>query len=132
MRSIDTNVLLRYMLRDVPEQYEQARNILEKSPPKDLIVADGAIFEMVWILSGATWKLDRDLIATMIKHIINLSQVNCNKALLERVLPLYVAHPKLSFLDIYLSLRTELENAAPLLTFDKHLAKKLPNMAQLV
>lgn len=132
MRSVDTNILLRYVLQDVPHQYELARMLLEESPPKDLMVADATIFEMVWILSGNTWKLDRTLIAKMLKHIIHLPQVSCQNGLFEKVLSLYVVNPGLSFIDIYLSLRSQLDNAVPLLTFDQKLAKKLPNLTQLM
>jgi len=47
------------------------------------------------------------------------------------VLPIYTAHPKLSFTNCYLATLAQKTGAAPLLTFDKKLANQLP-AAQLL
>ena len=58
--------------------------------------------------------------------IIGKSTIRCDRDLFIAVLPIYTAHPKLSFVDCYLAALAQRTGAAPLLTFDKKLASQLP------
>lgn len=132
MKSLDTNILLRYILHDDRQQYEAAYRLLTHSGPNSFMVADAVFFEIVWILSGKTYRFERGLLAQALRRITDLPQINCNRRLLEKVLPIYEAHLQVSFLDSCLSVYAELNNAAPLLTFDKKLARALPDTIELV
>lgn len=132
MRSLDTNALLRFVLNDVPAQFELVDKLLEASSANSLHVADAVFFEIAWVLSGSAWQMDRGLIAKMLRQIAGLKQINCNRTLLELVIPLYLEQPQLSFIDCCLSAYAELNKATPLLTFDQNLAKKLPKTVQLI
>lgn len=127
MRSLDTNLLLRLVLRDNAAVADYLEAFLASAKPGSFQVADAALFEMVWILAGPFYGYSRQDVAAALQQIVDISQINCNRALLFKVLPLYIKHPKLSFIDICLGVYAELNKAVPLLTFDKQLAKTLPN-----
>lgn len=126
MQSIDTNVVLRLLLRDVPGQLDKANSLIDKASHNGLAVNDAVFFECVWILSGKMYGFEREHIARLLLQIIEIPQINCNNAMLEKALPLYAKHPAISFIDACLSVYAELDNAKPLLTFDKKLAASLP------
>ena len=123
MASADTNVLMRWALDDLPEQTKKAAMLLEGN--EEVQVADTAIIEMGYVLEKV-YDQERDVVAGYIRAVMNLGQVNCNRKLFSRVLPLYEQYPQLSLVDCSLAIYAELNGAIPLYTFDKQLAKKLP------
>jgi predicted nucleic-acid-binding protein len=128
MKSLDTNITLRLLLRDVPEQLEKVLNLIDSSKSNSLILEDAVLFESVWILSGKMYKFDRQLIAKLLFGLTSIPQIICNKAMLEKAIPLYVSHKKISFVDACLTAYAELNNAVPLLTFDRKLAETAPKI----
>jgi predicted nucleic-acid-binding protein len=128
MRSLDTNLLLRLVLSDIPSQ-AAAVELLFVDKTHKYAVADMTFAEIVWVLQGAPYKYTREHIAANVQIIMGIAQINCNRALLERALPLYVKHPGISFIDACLATYAELNGATPLLTFDKNLVKVLPKAA---
>ncbi len=125
MPSIDTNIVLRLLLRDVPDQLDKVNILIDSAGQNGLVVADAVFLECVWILSGKVYGFDRELIAKLLLQVTDIPQVNCNRAMLEKALPLYASHTKISFIDACLSVYAELNDAKPLLTFDKKLASSL-------
>ncbi len=132
MASIDTNIVLRLILQDSDEQVSKINDYISKQSAGKLILEDAVLFEVVWILSGSNYQLSRQLVAKALLKIAGITQIRCNRPLLFKALPIYVKHPKLSFVDICLACYAELNNATPLLTFDKALAKTLPNSQFLI
>jgi predicted nucleic-acid-binding protein len=126
MRSIDTNITLRLILRDVPEQLEKIFALIEKSKPAEIAVADAVFFECVWILTGPGYKFGRELTAKLILGVAAIPQINANRTMLARATSAWVKHPAISFIDACLAAYAELNNAVPLLTFDRKLASALP------
>lgn len=125
MKSLDTNTLLRLVLADIPRQAAVVEALLTDTSKK-FAVADMVFAEMVWVLQSGIYGYDRQHIATNLQSILAIKQINCNRVMLERVIPLYVDHQKISFIDAYLSVYAELNHATPLLTFDKKLVSALP------
>lgn len=122
--SLDTNCLLRWVLQDIPGQSEAVACVLAEGG--DYHVADMALAEFVFVLEKL-YGHPRDLIAENLAAIAGHPAINCNAALLDKVIPLYTRHTALSFVDCCLSVYAELNDASPLLTFDRALAKKLPH-----
>jgi len=120
--SLDTNILLRLLLNDIPAQHEIAKNIL-KSTTKQFIVSDVAILEMVFALESY-YQFRRPQVADAVAAVLELEQLNCNRPLLAGVAQQYLEHPKLSFDDCYLAEYARLNGAEPLLTFDKKLVSQ--------
>lgn len=125
MKSLDTNTLLRLVLADVPKQTAIVETLLADASQR-FAVADMVFAEIVWVLQGVSYGYDRKRIAANIQSILAIGHINCNRAMLEKAVPLYVGHSKISFIDACLSVYAELEDAKPLLTFDKKLASSLP------
>ena len=132
MSSLDANIVLRLLLRDVPDQTERIINLIKISKPGSLVVEDAVLFECVWILTGKIYQFDRIIISELFLQIINIPQVNCNRFMLEKAMILYVNTPGISFIDACLAVYAELNNATPLLTFDKKLATSLPKTVVLL
>ncbi len=88
--------------------------------------------EMVWVLQGEAFGYGRQQIADNLQSIMAIRHINCNRALLEKAIPLYVQHGTISFIDACLAVYSELNGAVPLLTFDKKLAAALPGLSTLV
>ena len=130
MPSLDTNILLRLMLNDVPAQTGKIIKLLETSRPHSLQIADAVWLECVWILTGMGYS--RADIAASLLDLMEFPQFNCNRALIEKAVPVYAKHPKISFIDACLAVYAELNDAAPLVTFDKALAKQLPEQVRLL
>lgn len=121
--SLDTNILLRLLLDDVPDQHQVALRLFNETVGQ-LAVADTAIIEMVFVLERA-YELTRPQVREAINGLLGSVKLNCNKGLFEDSLPLYVAHSALSFEDCCLATYAKLNNAEPLWTFDKKLAKQV-------
>jgi predicted nucleic-acid-binding protein len=118
--SLDTNLLLRLVLGDIPAQAEAVENLLK--PGKTFDVSDITIFEMVFVLEKV-YKLPRTIVSQNIYTIINHACINCNRKLFASSLPLYIDNPKLSIVDCALYQYAELNKATPLYTFDAELIK---------
>ena len=131
MRSLDTNALLRLVLADIPQQTSVVERLLANTSQK-FAVADMVFAEIVWVLQGRVYGYDRQHIAANLKSIIAITNINCNRKMLEKAIPLYVSRAKISFIDACLSVYADLNEAAPLLTFDRKLVEALPkNVTQL-
>jgi predicted nucleic-acid-binding protein len=128
MPSLDTNCLLRWLLGDVPEQTALVTALVNAG--EGVAVADAALIETVFVLEKLK-KIRRETIAKTVMAVIGKHTIYCSRELFMEILPLYTAHPKLSFIDCYLAVSARRAGAAPLLTFDQKLANQLPE-AQLL
>jgi predicted nucleic-acid-binding protein len=73
MRGLDTNVLLRLLLRDDEAQARKARALVERSvhDGEVLHVSLPALCELVWVLAGRTANLGRQEIAATIERLLD-------------------------------------------------------------
>ena len=118
--SLDTNVILRLMLADMPEQCLQIQDLLMRQG-RMYSVADLAVTEAVYVLEANS---TREQIVEMLGSVLTLPNIKYNKTLFDGVFPMYLKHPKLSFNDCCLAVYAELNEAEPLWTFDRALAKQ--------
>lgn len=123
--SLDTNALLRLLLNDVPEQHTAVKRVVSQAD-SPLEVADIAIIEIVFVLQRY-YGLGRPQVSEAVIGLMQLRELNCNRTLFEKALPVYTAHPALSFEDCCLSTYAAFNNAEPLWTFDKKLATQATN-----
>lgn len=120
--SLDANILLRLLLRDIPKQSDLALGLVTRSGV--FHIADTAIIEVVFALERY-YEIPRKDIATYIMALIHNPQLNCPRKLFTTALDIYPNHAKLSFEDCCLAVYAELNSALPLWTFDKKLAGQL-------
>jgi predicted nucleic-acid-binding protein len=72
---LDTNVLLRFLLKDDPVQTSQARTLLQSlTPERPGWVGTATVLEMVWVLS-TTKAMSRDAVAKAITDLLALDTV---------------------------------------------------------
>jgi predicted nucleic-acid-binding protein len=127
--SLDANILLRYLVNDVPTQNKLVCDLL-LSTKGQYAVAYTAIIEVAFMLERA-YSLSREQICEAIEGLAGLDCLNFNRGLFLHLLPLYKINKSLSMEDCALASYAVLNNAEPLYTFDIKLAKKSPH-AQLL
>jgi predicted nucleic-acid-binding protein len=120
--SLDANVLLRLILRDVPSQSDTALELMQRKGV--FHVADTALIEVIFALERY-YEIPRADIAHYIQAVISHPKLLLNRQLFSSALPAYTNHPTLSFEDCCLAIYAELNSALPLWTFDKKLATQL-------
>ena len=123
MPSIDTNILLRLILLDNPKQVAQIQALLAQY--EDVSLPDQAIIEAVYILGGLE-GLSRHDITRILRTVLDNQRLHTNAAVFYRVLEHYQELPAVSFTDMYLEATAYFSGQIPLFTFDKKLARQLP------
>ena len=64
MIAIDTNVLLRYLIKDDQEQAEKSQKLINGN--QKVLITDVVITETIWVLSGKRYQLPKDKIVDVI------------------------------------------------------------------
>ena len=127
--SIDTNVVLRALIKDLPEQSAKVDNLLKMHHVR-YFISDIAVFESVYALEKY-YHLQREHIVILLTSFLLQQNISCNHELINNALAHYRTHQSLSYADCYLAASATFMNATPLWTFDRDLVKKLPG-AKLV
>ena len=116
MKSLDTNVVLRFLLNDVPRQTSRARDLISGSA---VYVSDVVVTETVYVLEQ-TLRYDRGFISGLLRMFLSLPNVSHNDHILPDVMELFDSRPALSFVDCYAATEARVF-ASKLYTFDKKL-----------
>ncbi|MEX0746798.1 MAG: type II toxin-antitoxin system VapC family toxin [Rhodothermales bacterium] len=76
MTGIDTNVLVRYLTRDEPDQYTRAKTFLtSRCTPEDPgFLHPIVLCELVWVLKAA-YKYSREEIAMVLEKLLQTRQI---------------------------------------------------------
>ena len=118
MNSLDTNVVLRYLLNDIPEQTLKAKPVITGSAS---YMTDVVFVEIVFVLERVI-EMERSDIVKLIKAFLSLPNLVYNDYFLDQVIDLYGAKKMLSIVDCYASIEAKVYNNS-LVTFDKNLVK---------
>jgi predicted nucleic-acid-binding protein len=116
---VDTNILLRFLLRDVEEQYQKAEKLLQDASHKKikLFIPQIVIFEVEFALRKFYDFNKMDVIERLESLLsTGYSRVE-TKDIFLRSLRIY-KNKNISFVDCFLKAYSELKGAK-LLTFDK-------------
>jgi len=126
----DTNVVLRYLLRDIPEQFAQAADFFEqvRTGRKKMLFLESVLVECLYILARF-YKVPKKEAAEALTGLIQYKGVvNRDKAALSAALVLYQEN-NLDPVDCILLARAR-HDAMQVFSFDKALlkaaAKKAP------
>ena len=122
--TLDTNVLLRLLIRDVPEQFIRARKLLT-TPHMTFLVPDYVFTELTFALERH-YDFTRDQINEAFARIMNLDVINCHRTRISNATAYWQEHPKLSFEDCLIAEYAQSHDATPLWTFDHKLADQHP------
>lgn len=77
MRGLDTNVLVRYLTWDDPDQAERAASVIERAADtgEPLFVGSLVVCELVWVLEGA-YGLRRAAVLDVVETVLRTAQLD--------------------------------------------------------
>lgn len=117
MIAVDTNVVVRFLVADDPEQSARARELFAD---ERIFIPDTVVLETAWVL-GYSYELDRASIAAALHRLFGLPNVQLRDAA-ELALALEWYDGGLDFADaLHLAQST---HCTRLLTFDRRFAAK--------
>jgi|SRR6188474_335664 len=116
MNCLDTNVILRFLLNDIPSQSQKAKRVL-LSPP--VYISDVVVAEAVYVLEKSR-GYSRKHVASLIRVLMAIPGIVYSDHLLPKVIDAYENKKSLSFVDCYASIEAEIFGSN-LYTFDKKL-----------
>lgn len=122
--SLDTNILLRYIWRDVPSQQASVNRLFDDTSQR-FYISDMVVAELIFNLQND--KMKHNEIVDILMKIFEKKNVVVSDFVMETVLPFYAEHPALSFVDCYAAFEAEKKGWEPLYTFDKKLANQHPS-----
>ena len=120
INGIDSCIILRFLLKDVPEQVKLAQDLIMDG--HDYYVDDVAIMEVVHVMTKEG-RYRKEIVDAILSLLRNLMFV-WDRDFFESVFKDYLDHPSLSFDDIVLAKRAEKAGYSCLWTFDKKFAKQ--------
>jgi len=122
---VDTNVLLRFLLKDVPNQVTEAREKFQqaKEGKIELIIPQVVIFEIVFHLSKL-YKFDKNKVIEGLKVILNTQYLKIQDRKIFKVTVQIFQKNNLSFVDCFLAAYST-EDEGEVFTFDQGLNKLL-------
>jgi predicted nucleic acid-binding protein len=109
---IDTNVLLRIILKDDPKQLAQITDLLEQAEAGkvNLYCKTISIFEIIFVLSGKIYELEKVEVVEIMQTLLNISVISFEKIeILNESLNIYLEN-NISFPDSFLIATCTLEN----------------------
>jgi predicted nucleic-acid-binding protein len=124
MRALDTNVLLRYLLKDDVAQAESARRFIHQhcGVKNPAFVNRIVICELVWVLESV-YNFNKSMVVDILGRILRTDQLNVEdseETLLA--LELYQKHT-VDFTDILMGVVNRHKGYSSTATFDKKAAK---------
>jgi uncharacterized protein len=117
MTSLDTNVVLRFLLDDVPEHSKKATELIESNAL--LYVTDVVVIEIIYVLEKV-FEVSRGDIRELVLGFLGFSNVVHNPRFLVNAIELYAKHTSLSIVDCYACEEAKSYNNE-LITLDKRL-----------
>lgn len=120
---IDTNIFLRHLLQDIPDQSKIATSVISDIEDGKMtgLMSILVVNELIWILEKY-YFLKRSIYIPKLIKILNLDHLKMmevKKELIERVLE-KMRNKKIDFTDVYLM---EAGREAQILSFDKDFDK---------
>ena len=122
---VETNYFLRFLVRDVEEQYQEVRKLFERGIAKEkkLFTSLIVLFEIYWVLSSF-YKEDKREIAKKLAEILKVKFISFNERdLLLKALEVYKTS-NLRLEDSYNLVFAKAKKASDFASFDKVLVKK--------
>jgi len=116
---LDTNVFVRFFIKDVESQYKQARLIFEKIEKEEIkgLISILVINEIVWILENY-YELKREVYIPKLLNLLalkNIKIIEIDKDLLVKILEGTLTK-KIDFTDLYL---LQIKDTGKIFSFDK-------------
>jgi predicted nucleic acid-binding protein len=118
VNSLDANIVLRYLLNDIPEQSLKAKTVITGS---ESYITDVVTAEIIFVLERVI-GMERPDIVKLIKAFLSLPSLGYNDYFLDQAIDLYGGMRALSIVDCYAATEAKVYGNL-LVTFDKELVK---------
>lgn len=119
MRAVDTNLVVRLIVRDNPEQVRAAETFIAKGAWVSHLV----LAETLWVLD-AVYERSAEQLTTAVEMLLNHKELTLQDAdVVVTALDLFRARPSIGFSDCLVLEIARKAGHLPLGTFDKALAK---------
>lgn len=131
--AIDTNVLVRLLVRDDPAQYPAALHLVNQAADRGepVLILLAALLETEWVLRSR-YRLDKPAISGAFVQLLESADVTWeHEAAVEETLRLWALHPSADFADCLLCARATQLGRGRFVTFDAG-AARLPGAERLV
>lgn len=123
--AIDTNVLVRLLVRDDEAQYAAARRLVDEAAAADepVLIVLAALLETEWVLRSC-YRLDKASIAGAFNALLESADVEFeHPPTVEEALYVWAHHPAADFADCLLTARAAHLGRRRFLTFDAAAAR---------
>lgn len=115
---LDTNVLIRHLTGDPPDQARRATAFLERA--EELLVPDLIVAEVVYVLESF-YDVERQRVAELVRAIIGFPAIAVvDQPLLLRALEVYEVD-RLDFAEAYLVASAEASGVGTIASFDREI-----------
>lgn len=124
MRGLDTNVLVRFLTADDPEQAEAALRLVEiaDSTGERLHISTIVLAELVWVLRGGRCARSREEVADALNALLDATVFEIqDRDLVRRAVTAFRAGPA-DFSDYLIGEHDRRAGCTSTLTFDRRLA----------
>lgn len=122
MIGVDTNVLVRYLVQDDPDQSRRATAFFEREQDESFFLSSVVLCETVWVLSFA-YRYRRGRIAAVLRQILRTSQFEVEEPeSARRALDLY-EQGQGDFADFVILERCHTAGCDTVATFDRKLQR---------
>jgi predicted nucleic-acid-binding protein len=125
----DTNLFLRYLTDDVPDQAQAVEQLLDLAEKEEIELHTSVltIAEIVWTLESY-YDLKADDVRMKVIGILNTPGLNVeNEAIIVRALEIYV-HQNIDFVDAYNGEWMKEQGLSSAVTFDEKHFKRIPGI----
>jgi predicted nucleic acid-binding protein len=117
---VDTNVLIRHLTGDPPDQAAQATRLLAHADL--LLLPDLIVAEVVYVLESF-YEVPRPRVAELVRAIVAFPAIGvADEPVLLRALEVYEVH-RLDFADAYLVAQAESSGVGAVVSFDKSIER---------
>lgn len=124
MKFVDTNYFLRYLLQDIPAQYETAERLFLRAAngKVKLVTSLVVMFELYWVLSSF-YGQQKKQVADILEQVLDLDFILlAERPILQESLALFRAK-NISLEDCYNVIFSKTKEIREFKTFDKKLTK---------
>ena len=136
MIGLDTNVVIRYLVQDDPEQSKKANQFIEKSmktgEEKILWICQLTLCEIFWVLERC-YDLNKEELISTLSALLQTRQIRIEQEdIAWAALRDFERSSKVGFSDCFIGRQNALHECIHTYTFDKDAAKHLPSTFKLM
>lgn len=125
MVAINTNVLLRYYVKDSPTLAKRAQDILSQAKPKSLFLDRFVLAELAYVLKGVYKYAKADITKIMFSLLADTRFVIGDRDIASDTIALFEQEKSLSFEDCWLLALMRQHKVTNVITFDQQLNTRL-------